>query len=140
MMSGDGGLRAQVEGEGRSEGSGEGEQQGQEHHEDVDDAIFDELIRDIEAENADEAENVDEDVDAEDQWRAPVPEELAPDAADGEPPPPRASQNCPIAPSQNEFDDHCRRGHVHYRTWCPICVGSRGREDPHKRAEPLKER
>ena len=41
----------------------------------------------------------------------------------------------PVAPSQAEWDDHFRLGHIVYRFWCPICVQSRGREDDHKRAD-----
>ena len=26
---------------------------------------------------------------------------------------------------------HFARGHAEYRSWCTICVESRGREDPH---------
>lgn len=38
----------------------------------------------------------------------------------------------PVAPSQDEWDDHFR-SHIEYQPWCPICVQARGREDGHQR-------
>ena len=37
----------------------------------------------------------------------------------------------PIAPSTDEFEDHCRT-HIPFRNWCPVCVAARGTEDPHR--------
>ena len=68
----------------------------------------------------------------EDQWAMSEPGAVELQPGDEERPPARPELKCPIAPSQEEFDDHCRRGHVQYRTWCPVCVRSRGREDPHR--------
>ena len=37
----------------------------------------------------------------------------------------------PKMPSQEEVGWHYVMGHIPYRSWCPICVKARGREDPH---------
>ena len=37
----------------------------------------------------------------------------------------------PVCPSQEAWDDHFRT-HLNYRSWCPVCVAARGREDPHR--------
>ena len=37
----------------------------------------------------------------------------------------------PVAPSQEAWDEHFRTGHILYRSECPICVKTRGREAPH---------
>ena len=46
------------------------------------------------------------------------------------PPPPNV--HLPIAPSQEEWDEHFRT-HINFRNWCPVCVEARGRENPHNR-------
>ena len=46
------------------------------------------------------------------------------------PPPPNVQ--LPIAPSQEEWDEHFRT-HINFRNWCPVCVEARGRENPHYR-------
>ena len=107
----------------------------QEHPEGLDDAVLEELLRDEEKEQAPDSrpeEGESEDLVGE----QPNGSEPAGDAP-GEEAPQRRELRCPIAPSQQEFDDHCRRGHVVYRDWCPVCVRSRGREDPHRRNEEL---
>ena len=107
----------------------------QEDPEGLDDAVLEELMRDEDNEQAPVSrpeEGESEDLLGE-QPNGPEPAEDAP----GEEAPQRRELRCPIAPSQQEFDDHCRRGHVVYRDWCPVCVRSRGREDPHRRNEEL---
>ena len=47
-------------------------------------------------------------------------------------------QNCPSKPTQKEVDEHYA-SHLPYRSWCPICVQSRGREDGHKRIKKRKD-
>lgn len=37
----------------------------------------------------------------------------------------------PIKPSELEVQEH-NATHIPYRSWCPVCVRSRGRNDPHK--------
>ena len=39
----------------------------------------------------------------------------------------------PIKPSAEAIEQHFTAGHVDYRTWCPVCVKARGREDAHPR-------
>ena len=46
------------------------------------------------------------------------------------PPPPNI--HLPIAPSQEDWDEHFRT-HINFRDWCPVCVEARGRERPHHR-------
>ena len=38
----------------------------------------------------------------------------------------------PVKPSKEDVERHYTT-HLQYRSWCPICVQARGREDPHKR-------
>ena len=38
----------------------------------------------------------------------------------------------PVAPSQDVWDEHFRTGHILFRSWCPICIKTRGREAPHR--------
>ena len=38
----------------------------------------------------------------------------------------------PNEPTQEEVDEHCVT-HLPYRSWCPVCVKARGREEPHKK-------
>ena len=88
---------------------------------------------------------------SQDERREHADEELfaaMPDGADGpigekfdpEPKAPRPgnsripkSLKSPILPSAEDVEDHFRQGHVDYRDWCPVCVKSKGREDPHRR-------
>ena len=46
------------------------------------------------------------------------------------PPPPNV--HLPISPGREEWDEHFRT-HIHFRSWCPVCVEARGRENPHYR-------
>ena len=46
------------------------------------------------------------------------------------PPPPNV--HLPVAPGQEEWDEHFRT-HINFRSWCPVCVEARGRENPHYR-------
>ena len=46
------------------------------------------------------------------------------------PPPPNV--HLPVAPGQDEWDEHFRT-HINFRSWCPVCVEARGRENPHYR-------
>ena len=39
----------------------------------------------------------------------------------------------PKLPSEKEEEDHCLRGHLPYRNWCPICVRAKGRGGDHKK-------
>ena len=39
------------------------------------------------------------------------------------PPPPNI--HLPIAPSQEDWDEHFRT-HINFRDWCPVCVEARG--------------
>ena len=39
------------------------------------------------------------------------------------PPPPNI--HLPIAPSQDDWDEHFRT-HINFRDWCPVCVEARG--------------
>ncbi len=41
----------------------------------------------------------------------------------------------PIKPSAEAVEQHFTAGHVDYRSWCPVCVASRGREDAHPRKQ-----
>ena len=101
--------------------------------EELDDAVLEELLRDDD-EHVPRHEPDEHEGEVEDVWsQQPAP---AQDDGGGELPV-RRELNCPIAPSQHEYDDHCRRGHVQYRDWCPICVQSRGREEPHRRNQRL---
>ena len=36
----------------------------------------------------------------------------------------------PGAPTEEEKEEH-NATHIPYRVWCPICVESKGKEDPH---------
>ena len=40
----------------------------------------------------------------------------------------------PRRPTLKEVDDHYV-SHLPYRNWCPICVGTKGREDAHTRSK-----
>ena len=39
----------------------------------------------------------------------------------------------PQLPSAQEVEEHCIRGHLPYRNWCPICVKAKGKSRDHKR-------
>ena len=34
----------------------------------------------------------------------------------------------PSLPSQEEVAMHCLMGHIPYRSWCPVCIKSQGRD------------
>ena len=38
----------------------------------------------------------------------------------------------PKLPSEREVYEHECSGHVNYRSWCPVCVMSSGKDWPHK--------
>ena len=100
----------------------------------LDDAILEELFRD-EDEHVEQREAEDQGVEVE-SVLSQRPVQPVGDG-DREGAPVRRELQCPIAPSQREYDEHCRRGQVQYRDWCPVCMQSRGREDPHRRNENL---
>ena len=41
--------------------------------------------------------------------------------------------NDPKLPSEKEVEEHRIRGHIPYRSWCPLCVEAMGRERGHYR-------
>ena len=100
--SGSGGVR--VEG---SEGEAVGEQRGQEENGEDEDhvaGLFGDFSEDEPGEREQEPHR--------DQRH---PEEV--------PPPPNI--HLPIAPSQEDWDEHFRT-HINFRDWCPVCVEARG--------------
>ena len=44
--------------------------------------------------------------------------------------PPIRSSKCPGAPTEQQKEDHYR-SHIPFRSWCPVCVKAKGREDMH---------
>ena len=38
----------------------------------------------------------------------------------------------PKLPSENEVESHRQKGHIPYRSWCPVCVMSQGRDSQHR--------
>ena len=38
----------------------------------------------------------------------------------------------PELPSPTEVERHFLGGHLPYRSWCPVCVKSKGKEDAHR--------
>ena len=38
----------------------------------------------------------------------------------------------PCKPSKEAVEMHWLQGHVVFRNWCPICVRSKSKDDPHK--------
>ena len=139
-----------ISGQGQTEGDGHGEQgsgsasgsresQDQEAAAGMDDD--DDLLERLVAMDPEEwaAPEMDDSIEG-DEWIAQELASAEMQQGDTEEAPKRPNLRCPIAPSQEEFDDHCRRGHVQYRSWCPVCIRSRGREDPHRRGEVMKTR
>ena len=38
----------------------------------------------------------------------------------------------PVKPSKEQVEMHWLQGHVVFRNWCPICVKSKAKDDPHR--------
>ena len=45
----------------------------------------------------------------------------------------------PADPKPKEVEEHWAKGHMPFKPWCPVCIKSRGKEDPHY-ADTKKER
>ena len=45
----------------------------------------------------------------------------------------------PGSPTPVQMEEHFVVGHLPYRSWCPVCVMARGKEDPHHRAKKGEE-
>ena len=45
------------------------------------------------------------------------------------------SKPIPAKPSREDIERHNASGHVPFRSWCPLCVQGRGKEDGHKRVD-----
>ena len=58
---------------------------------------------------------------------------------DGDEQAPARNVTNPKDPLPEERELHCKRGHLPYRAWCPVCVKARGRGDQHKAKESDEE-
>ena len=121
-------------------GSGQGDGEVREGDGDAEEEIPDEVLEALfsDVENEDDVAGLFGDFEAEDGPPGDAADEAGPareqpDAPEEVPPPPNPA--LPICPSQEDWDEHFRT-HINYRTWCPVCVEARGREDPHRRQDP----